>query len=69
MKRERVVLTQTKKVDGSLDHLAQSAIRSAPALRLERSEQFGITLVALGCIEHGLQKALRCALGGRGMQI
>src|SRR5437763_10659389 len=69
MKRERVVLTQTKKVDGSLDHLAQPAIRTAAALRLERGEQFGIDRVSFGYVEHGVQKALRSPIRGWGMQI
>src|SRR5881392_1653992 len=50
---QRVMLTETKKVDRPFNDLAQTAIRSTTTFGLEDGEQFGVTLVALSGIKHG----------------
>ena len=69
VKGQGVVLAETKELDWSLNHLAQPAVWPAAALCLEGRQQFGIALIALGCIKHGSQEALRSPLRSCGMQI
>src|SRR5258706_9200866 len=58
VKRQCVVLTEAKKVDGPLDDLAQPAFRPTAALGLEDREQFGMALITLGAIKYGTKEPL-----------
>src|SRR6266487_855185 len=69
MKRQRMVLTERKKVDRSLNHLAQTTVRPTPTFGLERREQFEVALIAFGRIKQGADIALWRLARGRGVQV
>src|ERR1051326_5017314 len=69
VERECVVLTEPKKLDRSLNHLAQAAVWSTTTFGGKHRQQFGIAIIAFGRIKQSLQKALRRSLGGRAIQI
>src|SRR6266566_9186502 len=69
VKRERMMLTERKKVDGSLNNLAQTTVRSTTTFGLERREQFGVALIAFGRIKQGTDIALWRLARGRGVQV
>ena len=69
VKRERMMLTERKKVDGSLNNLAQTTVRSTTTFGLERREQFGVALIAFGRIKQGADIALWRLARGRGVQV
>jgi len=67
MKWQRVMLTETKKVDRPLNDLAQTAIWTPATFGLEDGEQFWVALVALGGIKHGAQETSWSVASGRGI--
>src|SRR6266480_6075700 len=67
VKRQRVVLTETKKVDWPLNDLAQTAIWATATFGLEDGEQFGVALVALSGIKHGSEETQWSITSGRGI--
>src|SRR5918995_5355286 len=69
IKGKGMVLTKRKKRNGSLDHLADTTIRFAPALRVEDSQQLGVAIIAFGRVEKSPDEAPGSIFCGRGTQI
>src|SRR5256885_10159924 len=69
VKRERMMLTERKKVDRSLNYLAQTTVRPTPTFGLECREQFVVALIAFGRIKQGADIALWRLACSRGIQV
>src|SRR5437879_4635851 len=65
----RAVLAERVVLDGTLDDLADAAVRSTVAFRRKRGEQLRVAFVAGRRLEERVQIATRCGEGARRVEV